>query len=68
MGPQIIVSAHAPVEITKPYKVGLRYAVLELLLLIHLVLTKCKNLPWKISIKIAIPIYGMLINVNNLKS
>ena len=28
MGPQIIVSAHAPVEITKPHKVGLRYAVL----------------------------------------
>ena len=29
MGPQIIVSAHAPVEITKPHKVRLRYAVLE---------------------------------------
>ena len=29
MGPQIIVSAHAPVDITKPYKVGFRYAVLE---------------------------------------
>ena len=28
MGPQIIVSAHSPVEITKPDKVGLRYAVL----------------------------------------
>ena len=29
MGPEIIVSVHAPVEITKSYKVGLRYAVLE---------------------------------------
>ena len=29
MDPQIIVSAHAPVEITKPQKVGLRYVVLE---------------------------------------
>ena len=29
MGPQIIVSAHAPVEITKPQKVRLRYVVLE---------------------------------------
>ena len=29
MGPQIIVSAHAPVEITKRHKVGLRYTVLE---------------------------------------
>ena len=29
MSPQIIVSAHAPVEITKPHKVGSRYAVLE---------------------------------------
>ena len=29
MGPQIIVSAHAPVEITKTHRVGLRYAVLE---------------------------------------
>ena len=27
--PQIIVSVHAPVEITKPNKTGLRYAVLE---------------------------------------
>ena len=27
MGSQII--AHAPVELTKPHKVGLRYAVLE---------------------------------------
>ena len=26
---QIIVSVHAPVEITKPCKIGLRYAVLE---------------------------------------
>ena len=26
---QIIVSAHAPVEITKPHKIGLGYAVLE---------------------------------------
>ena len=29
MGPQIIVSAHAPVEITNSHKVGLSYAVLE---------------------------------------
>ena len=29
MSPQIIVSAHAPVEITKPQKIGLRYTVLE---------------------------------------
>ena len=29
MGPQIVVSAHAPLEITKPHKLGLRYAVLE---------------------------------------
>ena len=29
MGSQIIASAHAPVEITKSHKVGLRYAVLE---------------------------------------
>ena len=29
MGPQIFVSAHAPIEITKPHKIGLRYAVLE---------------------------------------
>ena len=32
MGAQVIVSAHAPGEITKPkktHKVGLRYAVLE---------------------------------------
>ena len=29
MSPQIIVSAHAPVEITKRHKVGLRYTVLE---------------------------------------
>ena len=29
MGPQIIVSAHGPVEITKPHKVRLRYTVLE---------------------------------------
>ena len=29
MGPQIIVFVHAPVEITKHQKVGLRYAVLE---------------------------------------
>ena len=29
MEPQIIVSAHAQVEITKPYKVRLGYAVLE---------------------------------------
>ena len=27
IGPQIIVSAHVPVEITKPHKVGLRYAI-----------------------------------------
>ena len=26
---QIIVSVHAPVEITKPHEIGLRYAVLE---------------------------------------
>ena len=31
-------------------------------------LTKCKNLQGKIYIKIAIPIYGMLIKVNNLKN
>ena len=29
MDPQVIVSAHAPVEITKPHKIGLGYAVLE---------------------------------------
>ena len=29
MGPQIVVSAHPPLEITKPHKVELRYAVLE---------------------------------------
>ena len=29
MDPQIIVSAHAPIEITKAHKVGLRYAVVE---------------------------------------
>ena len=29
MGPQIIASAHAPVEITKSQKLGLQYAVLE---------------------------------------
>ena len=29
MSPQIIISAHAPVEITKPHKTGLAYAVLE---------------------------------------
>ena len=29
MGPQVIVSGHIPVEITKPYKIGLGYAVLE---------------------------------------
>ena len=26
---QVIVSAHAPVEITKPHKIGLGYTVLE---------------------------------------
>ena len=29
MGPQIIVSAHVEIEITKPHKIGLEYAVLE---------------------------------------
>ena len=29
MGPQIIVSAHEPVEIAKLHNAGLRYAVLE---------------------------------------
>ena len=29
MGPQVIVSGHIPVEITKPYKIGLGYTVLE---------------------------------------
>ena len=29
MGPQITVSAHALVEIRKPYKIGLGYEVLE---------------------------------------
>ena len=29
MGPQIIVSVHAPVEMTKPHEVRLSYAVLE---------------------------------------
>ena len=29
MGPQIVVSAHATVEITKPYKVGTTHAGLE---------------------------------------
>ena len=39
-----------------------------LLLLIYLMLTKCKNLLRKIYIKIAIPICGMLIKVNNQKT
>ena len=29
MSPQIILSVHAPLEITKPHKIGLWYAVLE---------------------------------------
>ena len=29
MSPQITVSAHAPVEITKPHRIGLGYTVLE---------------------------------------
>ena len=29
MGLQIIVSAHAPIDITKPHKVGLRYVFLK---------------------------------------
>ena len=29
MSPQIIVSVHAPVEITKSHKIGLQYTVLE---------------------------------------
>ena len=29
MGLQIIVNTHSPAEITKPHKVGLKYAVLE---------------------------------------
>ena len=29
MGPQITVSAHALVEITKPYNIGLGYEILE---------------------------------------
>ena len=29
MSPQIIVSGHAPIEITKPHKIGLGYTVLE---------------------------------------
>ena len=29
MSPQIILSAHAPLEITKPHTIGLWYAVLE---------------------------------------
>ena len=29
MGPQIIVSVYAPVEITKTHEIGLRFAVLE---------------------------------------
>ena len=29
MSPQIILSVHAPVEITKPHKIGLWYAALE---------------------------------------
>ena len=29
MTPQIIISAHAPVEITKPRKIGLGYTFLE---------------------------------------
>ena len=29
MGPQIIVSAHVQIEITKPHKIGLNYAILE---------------------------------------
>ena len=31
-------------------------------------LTKCKNLLRKIYVKVAIPICGMLIKVNNLKN
>ena len=29
MCPQMIASVHAPVEIAKPYELGLRYAILE---------------------------------------
>ena len=29
MSPQIILSVHAPVQITKPHKIGLWYTVLE---------------------------------------
>ena len=29
IGPQIIISLYASVKITKPHKLGLRYAVLE---------------------------------------
>ena len=29
MGPQIVVSVHGPVEIPKPHRIGLVYAVLE---------------------------------------
>ena len=29
MSPQIILSLHAPVEITKPHKIGLWYGALE---------------------------------------
>ena len=38
-----------------------------LLLLLYLMLTKCKKLPLKIYIKTAIPIWGMVIKVKNLK-
>ena len=29
MGSEIVVSAHVPIELTKPHKVGLKYAILE---------------------------------------
>ena len=29
MSPQVVLSVHAPVEITKPHKIGFWYAVLE---------------------------------------
>ena len=36
--------------------------------MIYLILKKCKNLLGKVCIKVAIPICGMLIKVNNLKT
>ena len=41
--------------------------IIIIVITLFLMLTKCKNLLWKIYIKIAIPICGMVIKVNNMK-